>query len=328
MSIKNSIITIFFLWSSLNAQEKKSLSWAERTLNAMNLKEKIGQLFVIAAASCFDQPEESLASAMAKSAQNMDPEYVEHLIKDYHVGGLLFLFKSTPDKQVNFMNRYYALSKYPMWTFQDLEWGLSMRLYQTVRFPRNMTLGAIQDNKLLYEFGNEVGRQCKVIGVDMNLAPVVDVNNNSANPVISDRSLGENPEVVAQKAISILQGMDDANVLTCAKHFPGHGDTNVDSHLALPTITHDKKRLHEVELLPFKKIIAARIVPAIMNAHLQVPAYDSREHTPSSLSKAIVTDLLKDELGFNGLVMTDGLGMKAVSHYYEPGDLELDFSCR
>lgn len=323
MKIQNYIVVTFMFFSTLSTQAEVQLSWAQSTLNTMTLREKIGQLFVIAAASCFDQPEESLASAMAQSAQDMSVENVEKMICEYHVGGLLFLFTSTPDMQVEFMNHYYSLSKYPMWTFQDSEWGISMRLYDTVRFPHNMTLGAIQNNELLYEFGKEVGRQCKVIGVDMNLAPVIDVNNNPANVVISDRSLGENPEMVAQKAIFIMYGLHDGGTGACAKHFPGHGDTNIDSHLELPIIEHDKQRLHDVELLPFKRMIAAGVC-AIMNAHLQVPIYDSREHTPSSLSKAIVTDLLKIELGFEGLIITDGLGMKAVSKYYEPGNLELE----
>ena len=324
MKIHNYILLLLTLIPLMQqALEKPSVSWAEQTLQKMSLKEKIGQLFVIAAASCFDQPEELLASAMTKSAQDMSVENIEKMIREYHVGGLIFLFKSTPDKQVDFMNHYHSLSKYPMWTFQDSEWGISMRLYETVRFPRNMTLGAIQNNELLYEFGKEVGRQCKVIGVDMNLSPVVDVNNNPSNPVISDRSLGENPEIVAEKAIYIMRGLHDGGTLACAKHFPGHGDTNVDSHLALPVIEHDKKRLHDVELLPIRKMIAAG-ANAIMTAHLQVPVYDSREHTASSLSKTIVTDLLKNELGFEGLIITDGLGMKAVSKYYEPGNLELE----
>lgn len=304
-------------------KEVPDITWAQATLNRMNLQEKIGQLFVVAAASCFEESDEALATAIAKSSYAVHPKYIEKLIKEYYVGGLLFLYKSSPDKQIELANRYYKLCKYPMWIFQDCEWGLSMRLYETVCFPKNMTLGAIKDNQLLYKLGYEIGCQCKALGVDMNLAPVVDVNNNIENPVISDRSFGDDKEKVAEKALCYMRGLGAAHVLSCAKHFPGQGDTNVDSHLELPVIKHDKKHLHDIELYPFKKMIAAQC-DAIMNAHLHVPAYDSRENIASSLSKSIVTDLLQKELGFEGLIVTDGLGMKAVSAYYESGSVELE----
>lgn len=220
------------------------------------------------------------------------------------------------------MNRYQSLSKVPLLICQDAEWGLSMRLDETLRFPRNMTLGAIQDEQLIYDMGKEVGRQCKALGIHVNFAPVVDVNNNPANPVINDRSFGEDKERVARLGALFAQGLGDAGVLACAKHFPGHGDTAVDSHHALPIIRHPKSHIEELELYPFIHLINQGI-PAIMNAHVVVPALDDTPKLPSSLSYKIVTELLKHKLGFIGLVVSDDLGMRAVTDHFKPGDIEV-----
>jgi len=289
----------------------------------MTLREKIGQLFVVAAASCLEQPEEQLASLMISSPYNVQPDYTHKMIMNYHVGGLLLLYKSTPIQQIEFINQFQKIASIPLFIFQDCEWGLSMRLYDTEYFPKNMTLGAIQNNTLLYELGYEIGRQCAAVGVHMNLAPVVDINYNPYNPVIFDRSFGQDKNFVAEKASSIMHGMQDAGILTCAKHFPGHGDTTVDSHIDLPILYHDSTRLSSVELYPFKKIINEGC-DAVMTAHICIPALEHTHHVPASLSQKLTTDLLQHELGFKGLIITDGMGMEAITKYRDPAHAALE----
>jgi len=315
-------VFIMFNISYCNPPFLASDKWAEETLQSLTLKEKIGQLFMIAAASSFKQPDELLASAMQKSPYKMDEEYITKMIQEYNIGGIIFLFKSEPEKQIYFTKKYQSLSKIPLLIGLDAEWGLSMRLEKVVRYPRNMTLGAIQDEQLIYQMGYEVGQQCKAIGVHINFAPVADVNNNPKNPVIHDRSFGDDPKCVAQLAKLYSQGLQDAGVIACAKHFPGHGDTDTDSHFDLPVIKHNRTRLNNIELYPFKELVSSG-VGAIMNAHLSVPELDPTPNLPSSLSYSIVTQELKKNLGFNGLVITDGLGMQAITKYYKPGELEL-----
>jgi beta-glucosidase-like glycosyl hydrolase len=301
-------LALFFVCSTSIIES----SWAENRLATMSLQEKIGQLFVVAAVSSFPQ---------SISPYSMEKEYIEQMITNYHIGGLLFLFRSTPTAQINLFNWYNTLSKTPLMTMQDGEWGLHMRLDDTICFPKQMTLGAIQDNDLLIALGYEIGRQCKLIGVDMNLAPVADINTNSANPVIGKRSFGSDPFTVADKAYALMRGMQQAGIGTCAKHFPGHGDTIVDSHYAMPIVNHDIKRLQAIELEPFQLLINKGI-DAIMVGHLLITAYDKNE--VATLSKNIVTDLLKNKMHFNGLVITDGLGMDAIHNdQKQPGEVEL-----
>jgi len=280
----------------------------------MTLREKIGQLFVIAAASNLAQPEEQLATLIARSPYNVQYDYIDKMVTDYHVGGLLLLYKSTPIQQIEFINHVQKKASIPLFMLQDCEWGLSMRLYDTEYFPKNMTLGAIQNNTLLYDLGYEIGRQCAIVGVHMNLAPVVDINSNPFNPVIFDRSFGQDKNLVAEKASYIMRGMHDAGILTCAKHFPGHGDTTVDSHIDLPVISHGSTRLRSIELYPFKKIINNGC-DAVMTAHISIPVFEQTHHVPASLSRRLVTNLLQHELGFKGLIITDGMGMEAITKY-------------
>jgi beta-N-acetylhexosaminidase len=295
--------------------------WAEQMLQQLSLREKIGQLFMVAAAANTTQQEESLASQIINSPYNLKHEYVTQLVRDYHIGGIIFLYKGMPEEQINLTNQLQQMSNLPLLIGQDCEWGLSMHLYDTIRFPRNMTLGALQDPSLIYEVGREIGDQCKAIGVHINFAPVIDINTNSKNPVISDRSFGQDKQKVADYGMLFMKGMQDAGILACAKHFPGHGDTATDSHLDLPTIMKSKRQLFNEEIYPFKKLIDVHVA-AVMTAHLQLPALD-KSGMPSSLSPRIVTNLLKKELGFNGLLVTDGLGMQAITDNYEPGDIEL-----
>jgi len=234
----------------------------------------------------------------------------------------LIFFQGTPRNQVQLTNSYQSLTKTPLLIAMDAEWGVGMRLDSVFDFPRQLNLGAIRDNNLIYQMGVAISEQCKRLGVHVNFAPVADVNSNPMNPVINDRSFGEDIYNVANKSIAYMRGMQDNNVLACAKHFPGHGDTDKDSHKTLPSVSQSKQRIDSLELYPFRQLIKNG-VGSIMSAHLYVPALDSLEKRASSLSKKIITELLKDEMDFNGLVFTDALNMKGVSQYFKPGELEV-----
>ena len=308
---------ILALIFSVYAQSKNSSlekSWAEEIISRMSLREKIGQLFIATIAE-----ETTLTHKNSMSACQSDPVYIKQLIENHNVGGILFLGTSTIQKQIELTRRYQNYSAIPLLVLEDLEWGLETRLSDAIRFPRNITLGAIQNEQLIYEMGYEIGKQCQAIGVHINLAPVIDINNNPLNPVIGRRSFGEDHVHVAQRGKLYMQGMQDAGILSCAKHFPGHGDTHQDSHVTLPVINHDKKHLESIELYPFKEAINAG-VDALMIGHLRVPALDQNSIAP--FSYPIVTDLLKNELGFKGLIITDALNMGALSGY-KPGEVEL-----
>lgn len=311
---KNILINLLFFTSILRAD------WAAEKLASMSLEEKVGQIFMPG----------------FRVNRPGDYELMVQLITQYHVGGILLLREGigfygmgdmqTPEEEAELINQLQRHTFVPLLISQDLEWGLSQRLKKVVHFPHNMTLGAIQDTQLLYELGKEIGRECKLLGVHINFAPVVDVNSNPKNPVINDRSFGGDVEEVSERALLVMQGMRDAGVISCAKHFPGHGDTEVDSHYDLPVIKHMRTLLYARELQPFRKMIQAD-VPMIMTAHLHIPALDDREHLPSSLSKAVVTDLLKRELGFTGIVVTDGLRMKGVSNHFSAGQAAVMAVC-
>ncbi len=283
--------------------------WVDSMFNVLTPDERLGQLFMIRAHS--DKGADHIAG-------------VEKLIREYHVGALCF-FQGTPVKQVELTNRYQALTRHiPLMVAIDGEWGLGMRLKEnTISYPRQLPLGAIQDNWLIYEFGKEVARQCRRIGIHVNFAPVADVNNNAANPVINTRSFGEDRYNVAVKSNMYAKGMQDNGVMACAKHFPGHGDTDVDSHLDLPSITHDRARLDSIELFPFREL-ARQGVGSFMIAHLNVPALDTGMNRPTTLSRYTVTELLRKEMGFEGLAFTDALEMKGVTKHFKPGEVEAE----
>jgi beta-glucosidase-like glycosyl hydrolase/CubicO group peptidase (beta-lactamase class C family) len=285
---------------------QKKMDWADSLLSTMSVEEKIGQLFMIAAWSDKDE-----------AHYQMVDYYVEH----YHIGGVIF-FQGDPVKQAELTNRYQKLAKYPLLVGIDAEWGLGMRLDSTISFPRQLLLGAIQDDEMIYRMGREIGRQHRRMGIHINFAPVVDVNVNPDNPVINDRSFGEDRENVARKGIAYMKGLQDEKILACAKHFPGHGDTDVDSHYDLPVILHDTARLDSIELYPFRKMIREG-VSSVMVAHLSIPSLDSVRNRPSTLSEKIVSGLLERELGFRGLIVTDALNMKGVTKYYEAGESSL-----
>lgn len=291
------------------SNEKENLSaynWVESSLDAMTLDEKIGQLFMVAAYTNRDE-------AHVKE--------IDALIRDYHIGGLIF-FQDDAQRQAELTNHYQLLAKTPLMIGIDGEWGLAMRLKYTPKFPRQMTLGATRDPAKVYQMGKTIARHCSRLGIHVNFAPVVDVNVNKNNPVIGTRAFGEERELVSQLGLAYMHGMQDHGVLACAKHFPGHGDTDMDSHLDLPTISHDRMRLDSIELYPFKKLMADSLA-SIMVAHIHVPAYDNAHHRATTLSHYVVTDLLRDELGYEGLVFTDALNMQGVSKYYHPGETDL-----
>jgi beta-N-acetylhexosaminidase len=282
-------------------------NWADSVYNELSDRARIGQLFMIRAHS-------NLGEKHIKS--------VEDQIKQYEVGGLCF-FQGTPEKQAQLTNQYQSLSKLPLFISIDAEWGLGMRFKENIiDYPRNLMIGAIDDNTKVYQFSRAIGRQLKRIGVHINFGPVVDINNNPKNPVINDRSFGENKYNVVTKSFLYMIGLEDEGVMACAKHFPGHGDTQVDSHYDLPIIGHSIKRLEEFELFPFQ-MLADNGLRSMMIAHVHMPSLDSTPNLPATLSPAIVDTLLKQKMGYSGLIFTDALEMKGVTKHFAPGDIEV-----
>ena len=276
--------------------------WVDSTIQNMTLEEQIAQLIWIPVSNVPKQQEEALK-----------------IIKEYNVGGVIF-FKNKVDDVVTLINQYQHISKIPLMIAIDAEWGTGMRLTDTMKFPYAMTLGAIQDDLLIQQMGEQIGRQLKRVGVNMNLAPVVDVNTNPENPVIGYRSFGENKEKVARKGLAYVLGIQSQGIIATAKHFPGHGDTEHDSHLILPTVKSNAQKLRNVELYPFKILIEGGVL-AVMSAHLNVPAI-TKNNTPATLSPEIITDLLKNELGFNGLVVSDAMNMQGLTRFSNSGTVE------
>jgi beta-N-acetylhexosaminidase len=287
---------------SLNHQNH----WVDSVFNKMNRRKKIAQLFFVRAHTDKGKAyEDSVAS----------------IIKNEQVGGLVF-FQGGPVRQANLINRYQKLVSVPLIIAMDGEWGVGMRLDSTISYPYQMTLGAIQNNQLLYKMGQQVAYDFKRLGMQMNFGPDMDINNNPNNPVINYRSFGDNKYNVAEKGIAYLKGMQDEGLLTTAKHFPGHGDTNVDSHLDLPVLPFSRKRLDSLEEYPFREAIKAGI-SGVMIAHMNIPALDSTKRLPSTLSRPIVTGDLKDSLHFKGLVVSDAMEMKAVTKYFPNGEADV-----
>lgn len=280
--------------------------WVDSVFRKMNRRKKIAQLFFIRANTDKGQAYE---------------DSVAKVISDEQVGGLVF-FQGGPVRQVDLINRYQKLVKVPLLIAMDGEWGVGMRLDSTISYPYQMTLGAVQDNSLIYKMGQQVAFDFIRLGMQMNLGPDMDINNNPDNPVIGYRSFGDNKFNVAAKGIAYLKGMQDEGLLTTAKHFPGHGDTNVDSHLDLPLLPFTRQRLDSLEEYPFRQAIKAGI-SGIMIAHMDIPALDNTKDLPSTLSRPIVTGVLKDSLGFKGLVVSDAMEMKAVIKYFPDGEADV-----
>ena len=280
--------------------------WVDSIINTMSIDEKIGQLYMVQAYSNLDQKHE---------------DFITEMLTKYHVGNLVFM-QGTPEKQAVLNNKYQALSKVPLLIGFDGEWGLDMRLKDTYRFPWNMTLGAIKNDALIKQFGKHLGQHAKRIGIHINFAPVIDINTNPANPIIGNRSFGESKENVTQKAIAFIQGMQGEGVLANGKHFPGHGDTATDSHHTLPLLNFDEARLDSIELYPYKKTFDVGLA-SVMTAHLNIPSLEANINVPTSLSKNVVTHLLQEKLGFQGLIITDGLNMKGAANYATSAQVDL-----
>ena len=281
-------------------------NWVDSVMLTLDLDAKIGQLYMVAAYSNRD---------------SVHRKEILDLVENYQIGGLIF-FQGGPVRQALLSNTYQEVAAVPLLIAMDAEWGVGMRLDSTIRYPFQMPLGAIQDNSLIYEMGKDIARQFKRLGMHVNFAPVIDVNNNSKNPVINFRSFGEDKNNVLIKGRNYMNGLQDHNILACGKHFPGHGDTDVDSHHELPVIYHSKERLNDIELFPFATLMNEGL-GSVMVAHLSIPMLDPTPKLPSTLSKPIVQHLLKDSLGFEGIVFTDALNMEGVAKYYAPGEVDL-----
>ena len=280
--------------------------WVDSLYNSMTVEERIGQLYMV--------------QVMSSNSDAVNNKVVD-LIKNQHIGGVIYS-NGGPYRQAKLNNKLQAASKIPLLVGMDAEWGLSMRLDSTYAFPWNMTLGAISNNKLVEETGRLIGEHCKRLGVHFNFAPAVDINTNPKNPIIGNRSFGEDRDNVTAKGLAFMTGMQSAGTLANAKHFPGHGDTEDDSHYKLPTINFSAKRIDSIELYPYKKLIKEGL-SSVMVAHLNVPSLEKQSGLPSSLSKHIVTDILKDSLGFKGLIFTDALTMKGAANFSETGAIDL-----
>ena len=305
-------LTLFFC-SNAFAQKTSVLPadyWVDSVFKTLSKDQKIGQLMVVRMSSI----------GPGKTVTFFEKE-VEEAVRKYNVGGIC-LFQGGPVKQANLINHFQHISKTPILICIDAETGVGMRFDSVMALPRHMMLGAVQNPALVYEYGRVVGEQCKRMGIQVNYAPVVDVNNNPANPVINDRSFGENKYRVAEYGVAYMRGMQDAGVMACAKHFPGHGDVSVDSHLDLPVINKTRAELDSLELYPFQRLIKEG-VGSVMVAHLSIPSIDNTANKPTSISYNSVTKLLRKDLGFNGLTFTDALEMKGVTKYYPDGEASL-----
>ena len=307
------LLTLNFITVSAFAQKEsyiqslnKQNHWVDSVFKKLNRRQKVAQLFFVRAHT-------NLGVAYEDSVANV--------IKNEQVGGLVF-FQGGPVRQAELINRYQKISRVPLIIAQDGEWGLGMRLDSTISYPYQMTLGAIRDNTLIYKMGQMVAYDFKRMGMQMNFGPDMDINNNPDNPVIGYRSFGDNKYNVAAKGIAYFTGMQSEGLLTTAKHFPGHGDTNVDSHFDLPLLPFSRERLDTLEEYPFREAIKAGI-SGIMIAHMDIPSLDSTKHLPSTLSRKIVTGILKDSLGFKGLVVSDAMEMRGVVKYFPNGEADV-----
>lgn len=308
------IATLFFCSAKIsiaqisleNALNYPKQKWVDSVYKKLNTDERIGQLFMVAAYS---------------GGPKANQDVIETLVKNHQIGGLIFM-QGGPIRQANLTNKYQAMAQVPLLLSMDAEWGLGMRLDSVMNLPRQMMIGATRDTNLMYQVGKAVAYQCRRMGVHVNFAPDVDINNNANNPVINSRSFGENKYLVTQLGRAYMKGLQDNGVMACLKHFPGHGNTATDSHKDLPIINRTLAELHEVELYPFKRLINDG-AQSVMIAHLEVPALEKGFRIPTTLSYNTVTNLLKKELGFKGLTFTDALNMDGVAKYFQPGEVDL-----
>lgn len=303
---KTTVLALFLLIGSVSFAQKAS-QWADSVLKTLNEDEKIAQLIMVRL---------SAIDLRTRKISFYDTT-VERDIKQFNIGGIC-LFQGAPVKQANLVNYFQSIAKTPILIAIDGETGVGMRLDSVANLPKMMMLGAMRDSSIVYTYGQWVAEQCRQMGIQVNFAPVADVNNNPNNPVINDRSFGENKFKVANMAIQYMLGMKAGSIMGSGKHFPGHGDVDVDSHLALPQISKSKQQLNELELYPFKKLFEAGVGSAMVG-HLFIPVIDSTPNRGSSVSTKTITGLLKNEMGYKGLIFTDALEMKGVADAYPNG---------
>lgn len=313
----SNVLLIIFLLSTLELSAqyqpknwsksdiKKAEKWVEEKYNSLSQNEKLGQLFIVALYT-------------NKGDNHIDE--IRNIVSREQIGGLI-LMQDDAAKEITLVNEFQQKSKTPMMIGMDAEWGLYQRIAAAHKYPWAMTLGAIQDKSLIEKMSAKIAEDCHRMGINWDFAPVVDVNTNPNNPIIGNRSFGSEVKNVTQSALAYSNGLQNNNILAAIKHFPGHGDTNADSHLDLPVVSHNLNRLNEIELAPFKALMSKGI-GGVMVAHLYVPALESGKGIPASVSKNIITGLLKEKFGYKGLIITDALNMGAVANKYKPGELD------
>lgn len=304
------LILTSFLYAgtcTVHAQQFKFKGrWIDSVYRSMSETERIGQLFMVAAYS---------------GGEKANKEKIEQLVRGRQIGGVIFM-QGTGEAQAKMTNQLQKMSHVPLLIGMDAEWGLGMRLTGVRNLPKQMMIGATRDTALMYAVAGAVADQCLRLGVHIDFAPVVDVNNNPKNPVINFRSFGEDKEWVSRLGIAYMKGLQDKGIMACAKHFPGHGDVAVDSHVDLPVISKSREQLDTLELYPFRQLIAAG-VQSVMIAHLSVPALDDSKNLPTTLSGKVIQGTLRKDMGFGGLIFTDALDMKGLTKYYPDGETDL-----
>lgn len=313
--VYTSLFIFLFLSSKITAQYqpknmskedlKKAHQWVDKTYRSLSQDEKLGQLFIV---------------ALYTNKGENEINNVRNIVLNDKIGGLI-LMQDDAAREITLVNEFQQKSKIPLMIGMDAEWGLFQRIATAHKFPWAMTLGAIQDKKLIEQMSAKIAEDCHRMGINWDFAPVVDVNTNPNNPIIGNRSFGSEVNNVISSALAYSNGLQDNNILAAIKHFPGHGDTSTDSHLDLPVVSHNSERLNNIELAPFKALMNKGI-GGVMVAHLYVPALESGKGIPASVSKNIITGLLKDKLGYKGLIITDALNMGAVANKYKPGELD------
>ena len=302
-------INIFGQYFPKNGDQKlyqKAEKYADSLYQQLSLDEKIGQLYIV---------------ALYNNRGEEEIQKIRNLVEKEKIGGLI-LMQDDAEKHINLLNEFQGKSRIKMMIGIDGEWGLFQRFSATHKFPWAMTLGAIQDNSLIYEMTSKIAEDCKRMGIYWDFAPVVDVNTNPSNPIIGNRSFGSDINNVISKGLAYAQGLQDHGVLASMKHFPGHGDTNTDSHLDLPVVSHNLERLNSVELAPFKALLDKKI-GGVMVAHLYVPTLEKKKGIPASVSYEIITNLLKNTYQYKGLIITDALNMNAIAKKFSPGEIDL-----
>ncbi|WP_087094002.1 glycoside hydrolase family 3 protein [Elizabethkingia anophelis] len=291
---------------NINKQElEKARQWVDKTYNSLSQDEKLGQLFI---------------TALYTNKDQNHINFVRQLVNKEKIGGII-LMQDNAAQEIELVNEFQELSRVPLLIGMDAEWGLYQRIAAAHKFPWAITLGAIQDDKLVYEMASKIASDAKRMGVNWDFAPVVDVNTNPSNPIIGNRSFGSDVQNVIRKGLAYSNGLQDNGVLAAIKHFPGHGDTDKDSHMDLPVVKHNIDRLNNTELAPFKALMDKN-VGGVMVAHLYVPALETKSGIPASVSYSIITDLLKKKFGYKGLIITDALNMGAVASRYKAGELD------